>query len=104
VIVPPGVGVARTGCRYPIATTDPTGVVRVARRGRYTLGDFFALWGRRLSSRALLSFRGRVRVFVDGRERRGDPRRLVLRRHDEIVVEIRGYVAPHPFYLFPRGE
>ncbi|HZT92613.1 MAG TPA: hypothetical protein VFA05_11295 [Gaiellaceae bacterium] len=104
VIVPAGIGVAHDGCRYPLTTSDPTGVVRVARRGRHTLGDLFAVWGRQLSPRALLSFRGRVRVFVDGRERRADPRRIVLRRHDEIVVEIRGYVAPHPFYLFPRGE
>lgn len=104
VIVPAGIGVARDGRRYPLSTGTPTGVVQVARRGRYTLGDLFAVWGRRLGRRALLSFRGHVGVFVDGRRRAVDPRGVVLRRHDEIVLEVGGYVAPHPFYVFPRGE
>jgi hypothetical protein len=104
VIVPPHIGIARSRCRYPLTTTAPTGVVHVERGRRYTLGDFFAVWGRRLTPRGMLSFRGRVRVFVNGRARRGDPRRIALHRHDELVVEVRGYVAPHPFYLFPRGE
>ena len=65
VIVPPGIGVGPRGCTYPLRTTAPTGVVHVARRG-LTLGDLFRVWGRRLSPSALLSFRGRVSVFVDG--------------------------------------
>ena len=92
VIVPPRIGIARSRCSYPLRTTTPTGVVDVARSGRWTLGDL-----------ALLSFKGRVSVFVDGRRRAGDPRALVLSRHAEIVVEVGGYVTPHPSYLFPKG-
>jgi len=34
----------------------------------------------------------------------GDPRRMPLQRHDEIVLEVGGYVRPHARYLFPEGQ
>jgi hypothetical protein len=103
VIVPPGIGVGPRGCTYPLHTTAPTGVVHVSRRG-VTLGDLFRVWGRRLSPSALLSFPDRVSVFVAGRRRLGDPRAVRLTRHAQIVLEVDGYVAPHPSYLFPKGD
>jgi hypothetical protein len=72
-------------------------------RGRRTLGDLFRVWGRRLDPGRLLSFTGRVSVFVGGRPFTGDPRRVPLTRHAEVVVEVGGHVAPHPTYLFPKG-
>jgi hypothetical protein len=39
---------------------------------------------------------------VNGRRFLGDPRSIPLRRHDEIVLEIGGYVPPHSSYLFPK--
>jgi hypothetical protein len=104
VIVPPRIGMARSGCSYPLRTTTPTGVVDVARTGRWTLGDLFAVWGRRLSRSRLLSFPGRVSVFVGGKRRTGDPRRVLLTPHAEVVLEVGGYVAPHASYLFPKGS
>jgi hypothetical protein len=101
VIVPRGIGIAPSGCAYPTSTTEPTGVVHV--RGRRTLGDLFRVWGRRVGPHRLLSFTGRVTVFVDGRRFAGDPRRVPLTRHAQIVVEVGGHVAPHPTYLFPKG-
>ncbi len=100
VIVPAGIG----GCSAPLRTTAPTGVVEVARRARRTLGDVFAVWGRKLGLDGFLTFRGRVSAFVDGRRWTGDPRRIVLRPQAEIVLEVGGYVAPHRDYLFPRGD
>jgi hypothetical protein len=44
-----------------------------------------------------------VRAFVNGQERRGDLRRIRLTPHAQIVLELGGYVAPHPTYLFPKG-
>ena len=99
VIVPPGIG----GCASPLHTTEPTGVVHVSSEGRHTLGQLFRVWGRKLTRTALLSFRGRVSVFLGGRPWRGDPRAVPLSRHAQVVVEIGGYVAPHPAYLFPKG-
>ncbi|HVV59509.1 MAG TPA: hypothetical protein VHC45_14205 [Gaiellaceae bacterium] len=98
VVVPAGIG----GCDAPLRTTAPTGVVEVS--GRRTLGDLFAVWGRRLGRNGFLTFRGRVAAFVNGRRATGDPRRIALRPRDEIVLEVGGYVAPHRDYLFPRGD
>jgi hypothetical protein len=103
VIVPPGIGVARSGCSYPLRTKAPTGVVEVLAGRRFTFADLFRLWGRRFDATHLLSFRGRVSVFVGGKRRGGDPREVVLTKHAQIVIEVGGYVAPHPSYLFPRG-
>jgi hypothetical protein len=103
VIVPPGIGVARRGCSYPLRTTTPTGVVEAA-RGGLTLGDLFRVWGRRLGPNRLLSFAGRVRVYVGGRQHTGDPRTIVLTPRAEIVVEVGEYVAPHRSYVFPRSS
>jgi hypothetical protein len=99
VIVPPGIG----GSKACVSTAEPTGVVHVAASRRLTLGDLFAVWGRRLRPTAFLSFRGRVSVFVGGRRFGGDPRSVPLTKHAQIVVEIGAYVAPHPRYLFPKG-
>ena len=116
VIVPAGIGVARPwrlyfgrlipgGCTYPARTLDPTGVVEVRAGSRLTLGDVFRLWGQPLGPRRVAGFRTRASVlaFVGGRRRYGDPRSIPLTRHAQIVLEIGGYVAPHPRYLFSDG-
>ena len=102
IIVPPSIGRARSGCSYPVRTRTPTGVVSVLRGAGVTLADLFRVWGRPLSRSQLLSFRGRVSIFVGGRPFSGIASSLVLRPHQEIVLEVGGYVAPHPGYLFPR--
>jgi hypothetical protein len=103
VVVPRGIGRSERGCIYPLSTEAPTGVVDVASGRRRTLGDLFRVWGRRLSPVGLLSFDGRVRVYVGGRRWRGDPPAVPLTKHRQIVVEVGAYVAPHPRYLFPKG-
>lgn len=95
IIVPSGI------CTRDAATNAPTGVVQLARR--VTLGDLFRGWGQPLGTNRLLSFRGRTLAFIDGRRWRGDPRRIRLTRHAQVVVEIGGFVPPHPSYLFPKG-
>jgi hypothetical protein len=109
VIVPTGIGlrsprvevgrVVSARCRAPLRTLDPTGVVHID--GRATLGDLFAVWGRRLAPRRLLSFRGDVRLYRNGRRVLGDPRGVPLRDLDELVLEVGVYVPPHSAYRFP---
>jgi hypothetical protein len=118
VLVPPGIGVGRpmrveqarvTGarCYGAFVTLDPTGTVAVRRGLRPTLGEVFEQWGARLTSRRLLGFRapagGRVRVYVGGREAAGDPRRVALFPHAEVVLEVGPVVPPHRSYAFPSG-
>jgi hypothetical protein len=90
-------------CFGALATVDPTGVVLIRPGARLTLADLFASWGQPLSGRRVASFAGPVRVYVDGRRVTGDPRRVALSAHREIVLEVGPYVPPHPSYRFPSG-
>jgi hypothetical protein len=114
-LVPPGIGVSppvrRDGayvtggrCLYPLRTREPTGVVEVASTRPARLGDLFRIWGQPLSAHRIAGFRSArpLLAFVNGKRVYGDPRAIPLRRHDEIVLEIGGYVPPHSSYLFPR--
>ena len=98
VIVPAGIGKPHACVR----TVDPTGVLLV--RGNRTVGDLFRIWRRALGADRLLSFRGRVAVFVGGLRFRGRPGDAPLARHANVVVEIGGYVKPHAHYTFMRGR
>jgi hypothetical protein len=113
-IVPAGIGVAQPsrrrygrvvpgGCTYPLRTLDPTGVIEV--RGRRMLGDLFDVWGQQLGCRRVAGFatRSDVLAFVGGRRWHGDPAKIQLVRHAQIVLEVGGYVRPHPRYLFPKS-
>jgi len=99
VVIPARIGV-RDGCRYPLRTLTPTGVVELDGSGS-TLGDFFAVWRMPLSRRRLLTFRGAVRAYVAGKQWQGDVGAVPLTDGAEIVLEVGGYIPPHHFYLFP---
>lgn len=100
IVVPAGIGVAR-GCSYPVRTRDRTGVVEV--RGRVTLGAFFTVWGAPLTRGRLAGFRGRVRAYVGGRRIPGDPRRIVLTRHAQVVLAVGPHVPVHASFRFVPG-
>jgi len=98
VVVPRGIGL-RAGCRARVRTLDPTGVLHFDRRD-LTLGDLFDVWGERLSRRGFLSFDGAVRVYVAGRRVATPPRSVRLRDRAQIVVQVGGYIPPHPSFTF----
>jgi hypothetical protein len=117
VLLPAGIGVApplrwrggyveRGRCSYAVRTKAPTGVVEFVAAARPTLGDLFAVWGQPLSSRRLGQFRTSsarpVRAWIGGAPWRSDVRRIPLRNHAQIVVELGAFVPPHSFFLFPR--
>jgi hypothetical protein len=91
--VPANVGIDASG-RYLAAlhTHDTTGIMHVESPTvvSYTLGQFFAVWGVRLDARCVgdLCAGGskRLRVWVDGKPVAGDPTRIVLDEHQEIVL------------------
>jgi len=113
VLVPAGIGIDPAVGYAPLHTHDPSGVIHVESPTvrTYTLGEFFAVWGVRITSSCLGGYcagGGRqLRLFVDGRADRGDPTTLALAPHQELVVAF-GTAAqlPSPIpstYQFPPG-
>jgi hypothetical protein len=102
-VIPARIGVVGERCRYPVRTLMPTGLI-VAERPGLTLGDLFAVWGQPLGRRSLAGFSGPIVAFVAGRRVRGDVRRIPIRHHSQIVVEVSGYVPPHAHYVFPLSS
>jgi hypothetical protein len=98
VTVPKYIGIHATGTFQgtfitQVHTHRPDGVIHVesAKRLAYQLGQFMGEWGVRLSASCLGSFPKSctgLEWWVDGRRRGGDPARLVLRNHEEIVISI----------------
>ena len=89
-----------SGCRADARTLESTGVVDFDRVD-LTLGDLFAIWGQPLGPRRMATFSGRVVAFVAGRRVAGDPAEIPLRDGGQIVLEVGGYVPPHPTFKFP---
>ena len=93
VTVPAGIGIDESQ-RFisPLHTHDESGVIHVESPDMrtFTLGQFFAVWGLRLTPHCLGGYcasRSRTtRVFVDGKLFAGDPRVLPLAQHEEILV------------------
>lgn len=114
VIVPAGIGIQEAqGFISPLHTHDESGVIHVESPDvrTFTLGQFFAVWGLRLTPRCLGGYcatgASRIRVFVDGRHLSGDPRLLPLAAHEEILVAFGTRAQlPRPLparYDFPAG-
>jgi hypothetical protein len=114
VAVPAGVGIGSDPRFFsPLHTHDRTGIVHVESpvNKTYRLGQFFDVWGVRLSRTCIGDFcseGGRtLQAFVGGRRVTGDPARIPLRPHDEIVI-VFGTRSQRPrripaSYSFPSG-
>ena len=111
--VPAGVGIDPAAGYAPLHTHDDSCVIHVESPTvrTYTLGEFFAVWGVRLTPTCLGGYCAgggrRLRVYVNGRPYQGDPAGLVLAAHQELVVAF-GTAAqlPSPVpssYPFPPG-
>jgi hypothetical protein len=113
VLVPMGIGIvppwrqeygeiADGRCVYWLHTHDGTGIIHVEAPapGRFTLGDFFDIWGQPLGPDRVAQYPGPVTTFVDGRPLGADPRTVPLADHAVIVLE-EGTPAPPPPFQFP---
>jgi hypothetical protein len=111
--VPAGIGIDPTVGFAPLHVHDTSGVIHVESPTvrRYTLGQFFAVWGVRFTPSCLGGYCAggdrRLRVYVDGALDHGDPTTLTLEPHQEILVAF-GPAAqlPSPVpatYRFPPG-
>ncbi len=110
--VPAGIGMVdprteqtRTGpklfgprCYYGLHLHAQDGVIHAEgpEPGRFTLGQFFDVWGQPLSSTRVGPARGRVTVYVDGRLTVGPPRDIVLYERQVVQINVGAAVPPAP--------
>jgi hypothetical protein len=90
---------------YWLHTHDATGIIHVESPDArpYTLGQFFDIWGQKLTTTMVGTLKGTVRAFVDGAPRAGDPRQIPLTAHGQITLEVGEPVVTPPMYVFPSG-
>lgn len=89
-------------CIYWVHTHDRTGAIHVESPGprTFTLGQFFDIWGQPLTSSKVVRIlvpAGQFEVFLNGQVYSGDPRRIELKAHTQVVIEIGKRVIPPTF-------
>jgi hypothetical protein len=77
--------------------------IEAPRKVEFRLGQFFDVWQQRLDRHHVGRAWGRVVAYVDGRRYRGDPRRVPLRRHARIQLEVGQPLVAPARISFPPG-
>jgi hypothetical protein len=73
-------------------THDSSGIIHVEapKKDAFTLGQFFGVWGVRLSKQCVGGYCAApgkpLKFYLDGKPFTGDPNNIVLRQHDEYAV------------------
>jgi hypothetical protein len=80
-------------CISPLHTHAHLGVLHTetSKPTPNKLGEFFVEWGVRLDSKCVGTYcapKTPIHVYVNGKEQKGDPRRILLRDHSEIAVVV----------------
>ena len=105
ITIPPTIGQrADARCLYWLHTHTPDGILHIEAPldRKFTLGDFFAIWGQPLSrTRAanVLAPKGtEFTVWVNGKLYTGDPNKIDLVAHADIVIQSgKPNAKPKPF-------
>ncbi|TCS39297.1 hypothetical protein EDC30_101252 [Paucimonas lemoignei] len=102
--IPQDIGRTAT-CEYEVHTHNRSGVIHVASTEykRFTLGDFFSLWGQPLTATNVAGFTGEpIVIYVedkgDLRRFMGDPANIDLASHRNIVIQIGSQLTQVPTY------
>ena len=100
-------------CFYWLHTHDDSGIIHIeAPQGSasrvFTLGDLFQIWGQPISRKQIATFRiasgSDLKMWVDGKPYTGDPSRIPLHAHGQVVIEIGApFQDPPPAFTFPQG-
>ncbi len=102
---PAGPYVAAGSCFYWLHTHAADGIIHIESpvQRTYTLGNFFDVWGQRLSSNDVGPVSGPVTALYNGHVFRGNPRDIPLTKHAQIQLEAgRPLVGPVRI-TFPAG-
>jgi hypothetical protein len=92
VTVPALVGIHPTGNVFfaDLHTHDTSGIIHVesATQYDYTLGQFFGVWGVKFDKNCIGGLCGKtpLHIWVNGKPFTGDPTKLILTPHQEIVI------------------
>jgi hypothetical protein len=83
---------ARGGFFVELHTHDSSGIIHLEapKTGAFTLGQFFGVWGVRLSQRCVGGYCAAsgqpLKFYVNGKRFTGNPDNIVLRQHDEYAI------------------
>ena len=112
VVIPAQIGIPGQ-CFYWMHTHDTTGIVHIeapreSSSRQFTLADFFQVWGQPLSPTRVATLPvgpgQQLKMWVNGQPYTGDPRKIVLRSHDQVVLEIGPpFTDPPPFTWDPNN-
>ena len=105
VLIPQYIGIPEAArCIYWLHTHTPDGIIHIeAPKDRsFTLGDFFSVWGEPLDRKhagpAHTKPGERERVWLNGKVYNGDPARIPLTAHADIVIQVGPpFTKPVPF-------
>jgi hypothetical protein len=108
--VPANIGIHQeASCIYWLHTHDDTGVIHIEapNENSFTLGNFFDVWGQKLTTNQVGDYSNgkQIRIYVDGKIYNGDPKKIPLKAHSDIVLEVGPKFVPAPDkYIFQKDE
>ncbi|HEX4325188.1 MAG TPA: hypothetical protein VH105_00130 [Burkholderiales bacterium] len=90
---------------YWLHTHDASGIIHVESPDdrRYTLGNFFNIWGQPLTGDDVAGLKGKVRAYIDGQAYTGKVREIPLTAHAQITLVVGEPQVSPPMYTFPDG-
>jgi hypothetical protein len=69
----------------------------------YTLGQFFAVWGLKLSTAQVGPAKGKVTTFYDGKVWTGNPANIPLTSELQVQLDVGGPIVAPEHITFPKG-
>jgi hypothetical protein len=85
-----------SSCYYWLHVHAQDGVIHVESptNTKYTLGQFFAIWGQPLSKTQVGPATGKLTVYVNGKQYTGDPAAITLTSREDIQIDVGTPVPP----------
>jgi hypothetical protein len=82
--------VTEGGCFMWLHTHTADGIIHMEapKQITFNLGDFFDIWGIKLSSSQVGPAKGKVTALVDGKVVGGNPRSIVLKDHELVQLDV----------------
>jgi hypothetical protein len=101
---PSGGFVERGSCFMWLHTHASDGIIHVEapKQMSFTLGQFFAVWGARLSRTGVGEAKGQVTAYYNGKPWTGDLRAIPLSPDGQIQLDVGSPLVPPAHIVFPK--